>query len=51
MCFRNIIVTAAVAMTEITLAIIDGNLKPSGACSIYPNVIRMHTMAGTKVTI
>ena len=29
-CFRNIIVMAAVAMTEITLAIIDDNLKPYG---------------------
>ncbi len=48
---RNIIVTIAVAITEITLAIIGGNFRPSGACSIYPNVIRIHMIAGTKVTI
>ena len=36
---------------DITLAIVDGNLKPSGVCKIYPKVIKVHIMAGTNVTI
>jgi hypothetical protein len=47
----NAIVIIAVAITEITLAVIDGNLRPSGACRIYPNVIRVHAIAGSNVTI
>lgn len=31
------------------LATIEGNLKPSGACNIYPKVIKVHTMAGANV--
>ena len=37
-----------VAITEIILAIIEGNLKPSGACRIYANVIKVHTTAGAN---
>ena len=40
----------AVAITEITLAIIEGNLKPSGACRIYPNAIKVQMTDGTNVT-
>ena len=38
-----------VAITEITLAIIAGSLRPSGACKIYAKVIRIHTIAGANV--
>lgn len=38
-----------VAMSEITLAVIDGNPKPSGACNMYPKVINVHTIAGANV--
>ena len=37
-----------VAITEIILAIIAGNLKPSGACRIYANAIKVHTTAGAN---
>ena len=37
-----------VAITEIILAIIAGNPKPSGACRIYPNDIKVHTTAGAN---
>lgn len=40
-----------VAITEIALAIIEGNLKPSGACRIYANAISVQMIAGTNVTI
>ena len=43
---RNIIVVIAVAIIEIILDIIEGNLKPSGACRIYANAIKVHTIAG-----
>ena len=39
----------AVATTAIALAIIDGSLKPSGACRIYPNEINVHMIEGMKV--
>ena len=45
----NIIVTMDVAIMEITLAIMEGNPKPSGAWSIYPKVIKVHTIAGANV--
>lgn len=41
----------AVAIMEVTFAIIGGNPKPSGACRMYPNVIKVHTIAGTNVMI
>ena len=41
----------AVAITEITFEIIEGNLKPSGACRIYPKAINVHTIAGRSATI
>ena len=47
--FRKIAVIIIVAITDITLATIEGNLKPSGACNIYPKVIKVHTMAGANV--
>ena len=47
---RNAAVRIAVAITEITLAIIEGNLKPSGACRIYPNAIKVQMTDGTNVT-
>ena len=51
-CFlRNIIVIMAVEITEITLAIIEGNLKPSGACRIYPNAINVQRIAGINAII
>ena len=37
-----------VAITEIILAVIAGSLKPSGACRIYPNAIKVHTIAGAN---
>ena len=43
---RNIAVTIAVAITEIILAVIEGSLKPSGACKIYPNAIKVQKIAG-----
>lgn len=46
---RNIAAIMAVAITEITLAIIGVNLKPSGDCRIYPNAIKVHTIAGMNV--
>ena len=39
----------AVAITEIILAIIGGHPKPSGACRIYPNAIKVHIIAGINV--
>lgn len=36
----------AVAMIEITLDIIEGNAKPSGAWSIYANAIEVQKIAG-----
>lgn len=45
----KIAVMIAVAITEITFAIIAGNPKPSGACRIYPNEIKVHTTAGANV--
>ena len=38
-----------VAITEIILAIIAGNLKPSGACRIYPSAIKVHATASANV--
>lgn len=46
---RNIVVIIIVPMTEIIFAIIAGNPKPSGACRIYPNAIKVHTTAGANV--
>ncbi|MEE1156129.1 MAG: hypothetical protein U0K80_01810 [Methanobrevibacter sp.] len=44
-CFANDfikdIVIIAAAITQITLAIIEGNFKHSGDCSTYPNVIKI----------
>ncbi len=52
LCFlRNIIVVIAVAIIEIIFEIIEGNLKPSGDCRIYPNAINVHTMAGISAMI
>ena len=52
LCFlRNIIVVIAVVMTEITFESIEGNLKPSGACRIYPNAIKVQTIAGSSAMI
>ena len=45
---RNIAVMASVAITEIILAIIAGNLNPSKACRIYANAIKVHTTAGAN---
>ena len=47
----KIIAMTAVAMTEITFAVIEGNLKPSGAWRMYPNAIRVHAIAGSSATI
>ena len=38
----NIIVITAVATTVIAFAIMDGSCNPSGACKIYPMVIKIH---------
>ena len=46
---RNIAVTIAVAIIESTLAVIEGSLKPSGACKIYPNAIKVQKIAGANV--
>ena len=49
LCFlRNITVVIAVAIIEITFEIIEGNLKPSGACRIYPKAIKVHKIAGSN---
>ena len=45
----NIAAIMAVAITEIILAIIGGHPKPSGACRIYPNAIKVHIIAGINV--
>lgn len=37
-----------VAITEIMFEVIDGNLRPSGACRIYANAIKVHTTAGAN---
>ena len=47
----KIIEIITVAITEITLAVIEGNLKPSGACRIYPNAINVHRIAGINAII
>ena len=47
----NNTVVMTVIIIEIMLDIIEGNPRPSGACSIYPNAISVHTIAGTKVII
>ena len=41
-------VTITVAITEIILESIPGNLKPSGACRIYVNTIKRQTAAGSN---
>ena len=35
-------------MIEIMFEVIAGNLKPSGACRIYANAIKVHTTAGAN---
>lgn len=45
----KIAVTMTVAITEIMFAVIEGSLKPSLACRIYANPIRVHTTAGANV--
>ena len=44
----NSTVITAVAMTDITFAIIEGILNPSGDCRIYPIAIKVHTTAGAN---
>ncbi len=52
LCFlKNIIAVTAVAITEITFAVIEGKPKPSGACRIYANAINVHTIAGINAII
>ena len=46
---RNAAPVMAVAMIEIIFAVIEGNLKPSGACSIYANAIKVQNIAGINV--
>ena len=45
----NITAIMTVAITEIILAIIGGHPKPSGACRIYQNAIKVHIIAGIYV--
>ena len=47
----NIIVIIKVAIIDIILAVIEGKFNPSGACKIYANAIKVHTIAGANVTI
>ena len=48
---RNAAPVIAVAMIEIIFTVIEGNLKPSGACSIYANAIKVQNIAGINVTM
>lgn len=47
----NTATIASVAMIVITLARVEGSLNPSGAWRIYPNVIKVHNIAGRSVMI
>jgi hypothetical protein len=45
---RNTAVIITVAITEIILESIADKFKPSGACKIYANAIKVHTTAGAN---
>ena len=47
----NVIAIINVAIIDTILAVIEGKFNPSGACKIYANAIKVHTIAGANVTI